>query len=460
MSIKTKVTLWFSAILIIVVSVTFITVISVSDSILQKTVKDSLIEAVEKNTEEIEYYYILSDEEFDKYNEYISFNGGFLEVDDDFLNTTNGITIGLYTENGSLIYGENILGKVISETPFSDTVIKTITVSKTEYYIFDRKLDDKTLDGLWLRGVVSATEGDSKLSVITEISLTVLLLIMLIGIVIGVFIAGRVLKPIGKITDAAEKITDGDLKQRINLGEGTDELKVLANQFDKMVDKLDRSFEEERRFTSDASHELRTPVSVISAQCEYALESPMEIEEYIESLEVIQRQSKKMASLINDMLYISRFENKKDDYVFKKENVSELVLDICNDMSVIKEKNITLSHTIEKDIFADIEKELFERLLSNLITNSYKYGKENGKIEVSLKSKDGKTYLSVSDDGIGISEDEKEKVFKRFYRSDKSRNGSGTGLGLSLATEIAKLHGGEITLESELDKGSTFTFIF
>jgi hypothetical protein len=110
MSIKTKVTLWFSVILIIVVSVTFITVITVSNSILQKTVRDSLMEAVENNVDEIEYYYILSDEEFDKYNEYIPFNGGFLEVDDDFLDRTNGIATGLYDEKGSLIYGENHIG--------------------------------------------------------------------------------------------------------------------------------------------------------------------------------------------------------------------------------------------------------------------------------------------------------------------------------------------------------------
>jgi signal transduction histidine kinase len=227
-----------------------------------------------------------------------------------------------------------------------------------------------------------------------------------------------------------------------------------------MVDRLDMAFEEERRFTSDASHELRTPVSVISAQCEYALESPMEIDEYIESLEVIQRQSKKMSSLINDMLYISRFENKKDEYNFVETDISELVLNICGDMSLIKEKNINLSHSIEKGIISKVNKELFERLLTNLIGNAYKYGKENGEIKVELNVRNGKNHLSVTDNGIGISENEKEKVFMRFYRSDKSRNSDGTGLGLSLAMEIAKLHGGTITLESQMDKGSCFTFIF
>jgi signal transduction histidine kinase len=99
-------------------------------------------------------------------------------------------------------------------------------------------------------------------------------------------------------------------------------------------------------------------------------------------------------------------------------------------------------------------------LLTNLIGNAYKYGKENGEIKVELNVRNGKNHLSVTDNGIGISENEKEKVFMRFYRSDKSRNSDGTGLGLSLAMEIAKLHGGTITLESQMDKGSCFTFIF
>ena len=227
-----------------------------------------------------------------------------------------------------------------------------------------------------------------------------------------------------------------------------------------MVDRLDKAFEKEKRFTSDASHELRTPVAVISAQCEYTLESPRDTEEYIEALEVISRQTQRMSALINDMLYLSRFENKKAQYIFEEFDFSACVSQICKDISLIENKGIQLSYDISNGIFFNGEKELLERMILNLIGNAYKYGKENGEIKVTLQKVDGVNIkLSVSDNGIGISDSEKEKIFERFYRSDKSRSESGTGLGLSLALEIAKLHGGDILLESVLGVGSTFTFV-
>jgi signal transduction histidine kinase len=459
MSVKSKITLWFSALLIITMTVTFMVVISVSSSMMQKTLKNSLSETVEKNVGEVEYYYILTEEERDKYAQYIEYQNGVLQIDDDFLNRVNGIVTGLYEENGSLIYGENPLGTATNSVAFSDSFIQTISISGVKYYIFDRKLEGEDLSGLWLRGTVCETEGEARLSDITRISLLVLASIVFFGIIIGVFIAGKVLKPIEYITKAAEKINSGnDLKERINIGHASREIKDLSDQFDNMVDRLDKAFEKEKRFTSDASHELRTPVSVISAQCEYTLESPREIEEYIDSLEVISRQTQKMSSLINDMLYISRFENKKYDYVFEKFNFSLFIKEICHDMSLIKEKNISLTYSVDEDIYINGHKELLERLTTNLINNAFKYGKQNGKIEVILFQEDNKTFLTVKDDGVGISDEEKEKIFERFYRSDKSRNSGGTGLGLSIASEIAKLHGGNITVESSIGNGSKFIF--
>ncbi len=460
MSVKTKVTLWFSIILVIIVSLTFVSIISVSGSVLEKNSKNDLIKIVEKNVDEIEYYYVLHYDKQDKYDVYISYNDGYLQIDDDFLDNVRGINTALYDENSNLIYGENLLGEELSNLNFSDSVIQTLTISGVKYYVFDRKLEGEDLNGLWLRGVISEAENETKLSDISRISLISLVIILIIGIFIGVFIAGKVLSPIKKITDAAVRISNGNnLKERINLGEGKDEIKTLAKQFDDMMDKLEKNFEKEKRFTSDASHELRTPVSVISAQCEYILESPKDSTEYVEAFEVISRQSKKMTNLINDMLYFSRFENKKGDYVMRKIDFSKCVSSLCEDLSLIKDKNITLSYSVDEGIEISGEKELLERLITNLISNSYKYGKENGEIKVSLKKEQSKTVLSVWDNGIGISEDDMGKIFERFYCSDKSRSGSGTGLGLAIAKEIAIFHGGDLFVESSPKEGTTFKFI-
>ena len=440
----------------------FFVIISASSIVLKETLKSTLVETVENNSNEIEYYYILSEENKNSYSQYISYKGGYIEINDIFLDEISGIISGIYEKNGNLIYGENPLGEKLLKKGFSNGIVQTLEIDNEKYYIFDRKLDHLGIKDVWLRGVVSENKALSEISDISKISFIILCVVIHIGVIVGIYIIDEVFRPIKKITEAAIKIgNSADLKERINMGEGKDEFKILANQFDKMVDKLDKTFESEKRFTSDASHELRTPVAVISAQCEYILESPREVEEYIEALEVISRQNKRMSSLINDMLSLSRFENKKNKYVFSEFDFSSSIDAICKDMSLIEKKNIKLSYNIEDNIILNGEKVLLERLALNLISNAFKYGKENGSIFVSLKKdeKKGKVRLSVSDNGIGISDEEKEKIFDRFYRSDKSRSESGTGLGLSLVSEIAKLHGGVIELESKLNEGSTFTFI-
>ncbi len=460
MTVKNKIIFWFISILVIVFSLAFLIIYSLSSSFLKENLKKNLSQTVEKSVDEIEYYFILSGEETDLYNQYIEYAGGFLEIDDDFLNTIDGITIGLYDKSGNLIYGENPLGEPLGKKGFSNSILQTITVNGEKHYVFDRRLEGIGIEGLWLRGTVPEEEALSDLKKTSNLAFLILCIIVVISAIIGIIIAERILYPVKKITQAAIQIGNSkNLKRRINLGEGKDEFKTLANHFDKMVDRLDKAFEAEKRFTSDASHELRTPVAVISAQCEYTLESPRETEEYIESLEVISRQSKKMSSLINDMLTLSRFEHKKGTYEFSDFDFSSCVSKLCDDLALIEDKNITLHTEIEENIHINGEKELLERLASNLIVNAYKYGKENGKIQVTLKKQEKKILLSVSDDGIGISENELPKVFDRFYRADKSRNKAGTGLGLALSLEIAHLHGGDITVESILGKGSTFTFV-
>lgn len=462
MSIQRKIIIWFTAILIVISLIMFFVILSASSIVLKETLKSTLVETVENNTNEIEYYYILSEENKNSYSQYISYKGGYIEINDIFIDEISGIISGIYEKNGNLIYGENPLGEKLLKKGFSNGIVQTLEIDNEKYYIFDRKLDHLGIKDVWLRGVVSENKALSEISDISKISFIILCVVIHIGVIVGIYIIEKVFRPIKKITEAAIKIgNSADLKERINMGEGKDEFKILANQFDKMVDKLDKTFESEKRFTSDASHELRTPVAVISAQCEYILESPREVEEYIEALEVISRQNKRMSSLINDMLSLSRFENKKNKYVFSEFDFSSSIDAICKDMSLIEKKNIKLSYHIEDNIFLNGEKELLERLALNLISNAFKYGKENGSIFVSLKKdkKTEKVLLSVSDNGIGISDEEKEKIFDRFYRSDKSRSEAGTGLGLSLVSEIAKLHGGIIELESKLNEGSTFTFI-
>lgn len=462
LSIHAKITLWFATALIIVVSLTYAVIFSVSHQVFQKTMRDNLIETVEHNIDEVDF--INKDDNDDLVNDVdqlISYGNGFLEIDDDFLNVANQVYSSLYDKHLTLLYGENPITKSIPSVNLKDGLVQSTTEDGTTYYIYDRALTEEGLEGLWLRGIVADTQGKEEISSISRFSLILLPILVLIAIIGGHLIAGRTLKPIKQISEAATQIGKGDdLKKRIIIGEGTDELHQLADSFNDMFTRLEHSFEKEQQFTSDASHELRTPMSVIMAQCEYTLEKERTVEEYEAALSVIHRQSRKMSTLINDMLDFTRLNMKTDRYPMERFDLSESVASLCTDMSLIRENNIELSYdNIEKDIIYKGNKTLINQALMNLISNAYRYGKENGHILVSLKRTEGSIIINVQDDGIGIAVDEQEKVFRRFYQGDNSRSGLGTGLGLSMADEIVRYHGGRILLESKKNQGSTFQII-
>ena len=199
-------------------------------------------------------------------------------------------------------------------------------------------------------------------------------------------------------------------------------------------------------------------MAVILAQCELTLEQERSTAEYEEALRLIRRQSRRMSKMINDMLDFTRLEAGGTRYVKEAVDLTELVSSVCEDMALIREQDITLQYEAEAGVTCMGSRELLSRLLSNLIGNAYRYGKENGHIWVRLWREGEEVRLSVADDGIGIPMEEQDRIFRRFYQADRSRSGTGAGLGLSMAYEIAKFHGGALRVESEPDRGSTFTF--
>lgn len=462
LSIRFKITFWFTMALILVMLLTYFITFSVSNRIIQKTIRDSLIETVEHNVDEIEFYQSIEDVDLgNDVDHFLEYTEGYLEVDDDFLDAVNDVYTALYHVDGVLLYGENPIAGEIDGMKFIDSQVQETAIGGTTYYIFDRKLTADGLDGLWLRGVVSEAQGATQMSAIMRLSLILMPALVIAASTGGYLIARHMLRPIQKISDTARQIgKENDLKKRITLGAGNDELHRLADSFNDMFEKLDRSFEADRQFTSDASHELRTPVSVIAAQCELALEKPRSPEEYEEALRVIQRQSRKMSRLINDMLDFTRLEYNADRYAKETIDFAELVASVCADMALIQEKGIALQWNAEDEIQFWGNRELLVRLLTNLIGNAYRYGKERGHIWVRLEKDDGGLQLTVRDDGIGIAGEEQQRIFRRFYQADPSRAGAGMGLGLSMAQEIARFHGGEITVESVPGEGSTFLVRF
>ncbi len=460
LSIRMKITLWFSAALLLVVSITYFVILTISSQVIQKSVRNALVETVGNSMNGIEFISDAKSADFaDTSMRFVEYQNGFLRMSGSFFDETHGVYTSLYQEDGTLLYGENPIAREIQKIQLQNSQVQKITVYGTAYYIFDRQLTKEGMEGLWIRGILSEQQGAAQMEDISRLSLILLPVLVLLAIGGGYLIAWRALRPIHQMSETVSHISKGgDLKKRIELGEGTDELHQLAESFNEMFGRLEKAFEAERQFASDASHELRTPMSVIMAQCEYSLENTENVEDYRQALEVISRQGGKMSKMIRDMLDFVRLEIRADSYTRSRVNMTELVTSTCADMKLIEEKGILLHCEAEDSVMVLGNSELLARLLSNLVSNAYRYGRENGFIRVLLRKNGDEAILSVTDNGIGIRKEEQEKIFHRFYQADASHSGAGTGLGLSIVSEIAKLHGGSIQVESEAGVGSSFIF--
>ena len=300
--------------LIFLVTLSYVLVMSVSNSVLLKNLRSDLIMTVEDNVDEVEYYDSLQGVIDDNDNDhYFAYKDGYVEIDDDFIGVMNGIYSVIYDESGVQIYGTDPTNKKTDGEAFSDKGLKTVYVGGKRYYIYDRRLTNRGVENMWIRGIVSHEKADEPISDVARRSMIALIVLVILGIGGGYIIAMKSLKPIKDIEEVARDISQsGDLKKRIKLGKGNDELHSLADTFDTMFDRLENSFESEKQFTNDVSHELRTPMAVIMAQCDYALSEEMTQEEYKESIELIRRQGGKMSKMITEMLEFSRIERRSE----------------------------------------------------------------------------------------------------------------------------------------------------
>ena len=459
-SIKFKLTFWFFIMLAVTAALTFFAVRLASGIVLRGTVRNYLIGMIEENTDKIAYVKNEEKPETSLSNIYIKYDNGYLEIDDDFLDKVNDVYAALYSGDGTMIYGENPLEKYMDDTEFTFSRIWSTSINNEDFDIYDRQLSIETPDGnpLWIRGIVSRTNSVAQLNEIGKISLMVLPALLLLLMIIFYVVIGRLLAPLKKIEVTAEQISEGyDLKRRIEVGKNKDEVSHLAEMFNGMLDRLEKAFNTERQFTSDASHELRTPTSVIMTQAEYTLEKERTVEEYIDAMEVINKQSRRMNDLLGDMLDYTRMDQKSERYAMEKLDFSRLVTETSDQMTLVGEKNIHLTVDVEPWLKINGNDILLTRMIQNLISNAYRYGVQDGTITVRLKKDGDYGILSIIDDGIGIPKDDQEKIFDRFYQSDASRNIQGTGLGLSMVKKIVELHKGEIQVESEVAKGSVFS---
>lgn len=446
LSIKLKITLWYTIVMILISGVALVIMTSANQEMIEHDISERITKSVK------EFSRIINkpngiDTHVPKF--------GFYE---------QGVHMIVCDDNNNIIAG-NIPFEIDTASELIDNQIQTITDNKNKYYIYTTKARYRNGEETpyWVKGVVSVTDEMYAVQSAAKNNIVLTIILIIIAAAGGYFIISRVLSPVDKIRNTAEKISESnDLSQRICIGEGRDEIHLLANTFDNMLDRIEQTVESEKQFTSDASHELRTPVAVILSECEYMTDCAKTYNEVKESAYSIKSQAEKMSKLISELLTISRMDKNTMQTEFEETDISELLNFVCDEQAEIHSENIILHREIEPDITAIADRFLLARLFINLISNAYSYGKNGGNITVSLSQNKNEIIVSISDDGIGIAEEDMPKIWERFYQADPSRtaneNGS-MGLGLSMVQWIAKCHNGKMSAQSEFGIGSTFTFI-
>ena len=437
LSAKIRITLWFAVMMIIIdaLVLTFISVINVN--VVTRDPEAVLVEELNRNVDRLGESDALRLDAVD-YQQ-------------------RGVYSILYDADGNVMRGAPP-AEFTADEPLTDHSVRLVRCGDHAFYVYDVKLV-RSDGSVWLRGVIENKVTGGVMKAIVAVAWSVLPVLLVLSVIGGYFIARQALKPIKNLTEAANAISDGqDLKARIGMPKGNDEVSQLAASFDNMFDRLEKSFEAEQRFTSDASHELRTPTTVILAECDYAQKNAETIEEYRSAMDVIQRQAEKMSALVKSLLEITRMDQGTQKVNFEYADLSELMTVVCEEHALVAERGIRLETTIQSGVFCEMDVFLITRALQNLLDNAYKFGREDGWIRAALSRDAEGAVIIVADNGIGIAQDQLDQIFKRFYQIEENRGTqTGLGLGLSMVEQIVRLHGGTIEVKSKLGAGTTFT---
>ena len=400
-SIKMKVTLWYTGILSVILGIvlagififTNVTGLSVTEEEVQGAVTGFVGN--------------------------IRFQDGTFYMDGDTEFYNDGIMFCVYDQDGQLLYGSMPVD-FPSRTALQSHNARIIENGQKQWMIYDAAYSYGNGKALWVRGITSIHNMEVFL-LMARRALLILFpgIVLLIGAV-GYFMTKRALRPVDDICERADHISGGDdLSQRLPLPKVRDEMYHLTERFNEMFERLQKSFEKEKQFASDASHELRTPVAVLISQCEYLLEHGELGQEQKEEVKVILRQAKKMSALVSQMLMIAREEKMADPEQFEDVDFGMLAEIVSEEMeSQAAGRGISIHVDVQEQQIVRGDQTLLMRMMMNLIQNAVLYGREGGNVWVRVFEKNGMVNGEVEDDGIGIRKENLDKIWNRFYRED------------------------------------------
>lgn len=331
-------------------------------------------------------------------------------------------------------------------------ILIVIAIAAFLFYVFvQRSINIKLIEineqqGQSIKDLLNISSRSIRVSIVS---------ILLITIALMQNISRKIVNPIKKITDATKKVASGDFTIELET-KRNDEIGELTHNFNKMVKELNSIECLQKDFINNVSHEIKTPISSIQGFAKLLEADDLSKEERKEYAEIIKEESDRLLYLSTNILKLAKLENQERIMNKTKFNIAE---QIRRTISVLepkwKEKNIKFNVSLKEQEFWG-EKDLMYQVWMNIIENSIKFSKQDGQIDVKMKTNQDSVIVEIKDYGIGMEEEEAKKIFDRFYQVDKSHTKPGAGLGMTIAKRIVELSGGKIEVKSKLNESTTF----
>lgn len=376
--------------------------------------------------------------------------------------SVDGITLKITKNN----VDEPVYNDIIHDLSEEKKIFKDIYFHKGDFfflpvvYISDEKTITIKNEDYNVSFLYDFTESNKKLRYLLFGMIILYTVLMYIIIKRGKKSDQKLLEPIYEMSATVNRLTVNNLNsERLNIEGTKNELKDLANVFNSMLDRLELSYESQKQFVSDASHELRTPIAVIQGYSNLLSRWGTKNEEVLlESIEAINKEAKSMQDLVEKLLFLSRHDKKTLKLNKKKFNMCQVVEEMVKETRLVA-VNRNIESPILEDVIVYGDEQALKQAIRVFIDNALKYTRDGDTITIQCQNDDGDCVIRVSDTGIGMTRKDVENIFERFYRSDQVRNEKiyGHGLGLSIAKLIILAHTGKIKVRSQLTKGTTFT---
>lgn len=342
-----------------------------------------------------------------------------------------------------------------NKTSFYNTTINTQKIRQGQFPIINK--NKKTIGYLTIG--VSQEESSSVLhNLFIVLSFTYLILVFVLYLIMY-YVASKAIKPVQKLIQSASQINESNISSRLPLPNNKDEIYKLATTFNDLLNRIENSIEQQKQFTADASHEMRTPLTIIKGTLEVLLRKERTREQYEKKINEVITQTDRLSYLFDQLLQLARAES--NNTIIKKEKIilKEKIEHLINGGDLLLNKN-QIKYNIPTNCVVFADAALLDRILENIISNAIKYNTPNGNITFEWNEKSNS--LLIKDEGIGISKDQQPYLFNRFYRADNSRSSEikGNGLGLSIVKKLCELQHIKISVESAENKGTSFTLQF